>query len=110
MASDQRWTGGIANREWRSGTKPEQPVDTDGVKRQVAEYIADCVKNHLTSNETGCLKVVFHKTGAQKQAVIWAFREQKAQQYDAAEQRGTDTARRVLAEHAARAAMPGVTG
>jgi hypothetical protein len=103
VASDQRWTGGIANREWQAGRPAEPTVDADYITRQVKLYLADCVKNHLTSTEETCLKVVFHVTGAQKQAVIWAYRRAKSDQYAAAEQRGTETAYQVLD----RAAVPG---
>jgi len=103
MASDQRWTGGIANREWQAGRPAEPTVDADYITQQVKLYLADCVKHHLTSTEEMCLKVVFHATDAQKQAVIWAYRRAKSDQYAKAEQSGTETAYRVLD----RAARPG---
>jgi hypothetical protein len=98
VSSDQRWTGGLANREWQAGTKVEQPVDTDYITKQVRRYLADCVKHQLTSSEAGCLKVVFHATEAQKNAVIWAYRRAKSDQYAGAEQSGTEAAYRVLGQ------------
>jgi hypothetical protein len=100
VSSDQRWTGGAANREWQSGRVAEPPVDTDYITGQVRLYLADCVEHQLTSTEAGCLKIVHHVTDAQKQAVIWAYRRAKSDQYAGAEQRGAETANRLLGQHA----------
>lgn len=40
--SDQRWTGGIANREWQAGTRFEVVADKEAVLAQVRAYLADC--------------------------------------------------------------------
>jgi gamma-glutamylcysteine synthetase len=75
VSSDSRWTGGLANREWQSGNRVEQHVDTDYIRVQVRRYLADCRMFDLTPDEDMCLKIVFHAGGAQKEAVRAAYRE-----------------------------------
>lgn len=79
MPSDQRWTGGIANREWQAGTRAEPVTDPDALAAHVRRYLADCGKFHLDPKyhptEDGVLKIVFHHGYAQKQAVLTAFRQ-----------------------------------
>ena len=75
MSSDKRWTGGIANRGWQSGTTAEPVVDVEAITRAVGEYVADCRTLRRTPTERGCLKAVFHAGAGQKKAVIAAFRE-----------------------------------
>lgn len=63
--SDQRWTGGIANREWQSGRPAEPAVDAEYIISQVRAYLRDCERfrgilsaaDHPTLRS--CLKVVF---------------------------------------------------
>ena len=74
MPRDQRWTGGLMNREWQRGTRIEQPVDTGYISLQVRKYLADCQKVNLTPSEDMCLRIVFHAGDAQKQAVVDAYR------------------------------------
>lgn len=79
MSSDSRWTGGIANREWQSGTRVQAPVDTDAITAQVRRYLADCRKfrqliGPAHPTEDGVLKIVYHQGGAQKAAILAAFR------------------------------------
>lgn len=75
MASDQRWTGGLANREWQRGSRVEQPVDSDYIALQVRRYLKDCARFELAPSEAMCLKVIFHAGDAQKQAVVGAYRQ-----------------------------------
>ena len=43
MSSDSRWTGGAANRQWQSGTRPrEEPLERAYVVAQVSAYLTDC--------------------------------------------------------------------
>lgn len=65
VASDQRWTGGLANRGWQSGTRLEPVVDKAAILAQVRAYLTDCrryqailsPKYHPT--EDSAVKVVF---------------------------------------------------
>lgn len=70
--------------------------DTGHINEQIRLYLADCAERQITSTEAGCLKAVHHATDAQKQAVIWAYRRPKSDQYSAAESAGAETAYRVL--------------
>jgi hypothetical protein len=81
VASDKRWTGGVANRGWQSGTALEPVVDADAIAVQVRRYLADCRKykavlspaHHPT--EKSMLQVVFTRSDTEKRAAIAAFRE-----------------------------------
>lgn len=42
MASDQRWTGGTANRDWSAGQQPIRVTDHERLKADVRAYLADC--------------------------------------------------------------------
>jgi hypothetical protein len=75
VSGDQRWTGGIANREWQSGARPKPAVDVDALAEKVREYVADCRRLRRAPSEKGCLTVVYYQGDAQKQAVLAAFRE-----------------------------------
>lgn len=79
MASDQRWTGGVANREWQSGTRPATVVDVDAVTTQVRSYLRDCRRFRLDPQYhptiDGVLKLVFWRGAAQKEAVLAVFRQ-----------------------------------
>lgn len=65
MASDQRWTGGAANREWQSGTRAEPLVDRDAILAQVRQYLADCRRHQAVLSakhhpaEHSAVQVVF---------------------------------------------------
>lgn len=76
MSSDSRWTGGLANREWQSGTRVEPMTDTDYINWQVKRYLADCAQFSLTPSKEDALKVIFWTGDAQKQAVISAYQQQ----------------------------------
>ena len=79
MASDQRWTGGTANRGWQTGTRPAAVVDVDAITTQVRSYLADCRKFRLDPQYhptlDGVLKLVFWRGDAQKQAVLAIYRQ-----------------------------------
>ena len=76
MSSDPRWTGGAANREWQSGTRPLPEHVSDERKRdlvaQVQGYVNDCKAHkaildsryHPTVN--GVLRLVFHRGNLEK--------------------------------------------
>jgi hypothetical protein len=81
VSRDQRWTGGIANREWQRGTRAEPPpVDTQGVLARVRRYIADCerwqhllrAKDHPT--EDGAVKLILCPDKRHEDMVRRAFR------------------------------------
>lgn len=80
MSSDSRWTGGLANREWQSGTRPQPQVDSDYITGQVRRYLSDCRKHRALLNpanhptETGLLRVVFCHGDDEKQAALAAYR------------------------------------
>jgi hypothetical protein len=65
VSSDQRWTGGIANREWQRGVKAVPVVDIEAITRHVRAYLRDVERhrqilspdNHPTLRS--CLKVVY---------------------------------------------------
>lgn len=69
MASDQRWTGGIANREWSRGHAAAHVTDKDRLMADVRQYLADCrthqailsPKYHPTL--ASALKVIHHHPG-----------------------------------------------
>lgn len=79
--ADLRWTGGIANRGWQSGTRPGPVTDADYVAGQVSRYLTDCrVHKKLLSpahhpTEKSCLQVVFHHGDAQKQLIREIYRQ-----------------------------------
>lgn len=80
--SDQRWTGGIANREWQAGRPAEPAVDADAITTQVRSYLRDCRRFQLDPQyhptEAGVLKLVFWRGDTQKQAVLAAYRQHLA--------------------------------
>jgi hypothetical protein len=59
LSSDSRWSGGVANREWQRGTRPELATDREALMRQVRRYLADCRRFRLTPGEGMAVKVVF---------------------------------------------------
>lgn len=68
MASDRRWTGGTANRDWSAGTAVVTEVPAERLTAGVKAYLADCrrhrailsAKHHPTPD--GACKAVFHRT------------------------------------------------
>lgn len=80
MASDQRWTGGIANREWSRGHSAGHLIDRDRLTADVRRYLADCRthRNLLTAKyhptEDGALKAIFHRGGEEEAVIRAAFR------------------------------------
>lgn len=75
MSGDRRWTGGVANREWQSGARLEQPLDEDYITGQVKAYLRDCRRSpHLDPKyhptASGAVKVVY----GPEQAVRAAYR------------------------------------
>lgn len=75
MSRDLRRTGSIANYEWQTGTRVEQPVDTEYITGQVRRYLRDCTRFRLVPSQGTCLKVVFHANSAQEAAITGAFQE-----------------------------------
>jgi hypothetical protein len=80
VSSDSRWTGGLANREWQSGTRPQPQVDTDYITAQVRRYLRDCRKHRAILSpyhptEAGLLRVVFCHGDGEKQAALTAYRQ-----------------------------------
>jgi hypothetical protein len=82
MSSDQRWTGGAANRQWQSGTQPVAvPIDSVYLAGQIRQYLMDCYthravlnrKHHPTAD--GILVMVPYQGDAQKAQVLAAYRE-----------------------------------
>jgi hypothetical protein len=79
--TDLRWTGGIANRGWQSGTRPGPVTDADDLAAQVSRYLTDCRRhrkllspaNHPTLKS--CLQVVFHHGDAQKRLIGDIYRQ-----------------------------------
>ena len=71
------WTGGIANREYRRGTRTE-PVLTEELRRrlagQVKNYLADARKFRLKPSEERCLAVVYTANDKQKKYVADEYR------------------------------------
>lgn len=80
MASDQRWTGGIANREWSRGHSAGHLIDRDRLTADVRRYLADCRthRNLLTAKyhptEDGALKAIYHRSGEEADVIRAAFR------------------------------------
>ena len=70
------WTGGSANRQYRSGTPAAPVADVDEITAKVREYLFDCARFRLEPTEKGCLREVYHQGDAQKKAVIAAYQEQ----------------------------------
>ncbi|HEX4830293.1 MAG TPA: hypothetical protein VH478_04285 [Trebonia sp.] len=66
MASDQRWTGGIANRDWSAGHAPARDIPAAQLASGVKAYLADCDRHramlspayHPTAG--GACKAVYH--------------------------------------------------
>lgn len=69
MASDQRWTGGIANREWTRGHAAPHLTGKDRLTADVRTYLADCRKHQALLTPAyhptlaGALKVIHHYPG-----------------------------------------------
>jgi len=82
MSSDQRWTGGTANREWQRGTRHDPPPDLNTIRSLVRNYLADCASYRDLLNpryhptEDGALKVIYHQGPDQETAVRAIFREE----------------------------------
>ena len=66
MPSDQRWTGGIANRDWSAGQQPIHVTDHERLKRDIRAYLADCQQHRAILNRAyhpkveSALKVIYH--------------------------------------------------
>jgi len=81
MASDRRWTGGIANREWVRGHAATREINRQQLTAGVAAYLADCrthrdlltAKYHPT--EAGALKAVYHVGDAEAEFIRGAYAE-----------------------------------
>lgn len=75
MASDQRWTGGIANREWVRGHAAQREINPGELANGVKAYLADCQRHQaLLSSEyhptvKSCLKAVYHVGPAEAQCI-----------------------------------------
>lgn len=81
MSAKGPWTGGLANREYRRGTRAEPPpVDAQAILAQVRSYLADCAlfkallraADHPT--EEGALKIVYCRTERHREVARAAFR------------------------------------
>jgi len=67
MASDRRWTGGTANRDWCAGVAVVPETGPERLAEGVAAYVADCRRHraflspayHPTGD--GACKAVFHR-------------------------------------------------
>lgn len=76
----------MANREWQRGTAPTLTVDVDDLTAQVRRYLADCRANRSILNpahhptEAGALKIVFHRSDAEKTAIRAAYRHYAARE------------------------------
>jgi hypothetical protein len=81
MASDQRWTGGVANREWTRGHTAGRVINHDRIKADVTAYLADCHANRALLSpayhptEAGALKAIYHHGDAEADAVRAAYQQ-----------------------------------
>jgi hypothetical protein len=80
MASDSRWTGGLANRQWQRGTRRAVGLlDPQWVSRQVDIYRQDCYAARATLNPAyhptaaGAARVIFHRGAEQAEQIRAAF-------------------------------------
>jgi hypothetical protein len=81
MASDQRWTGGIANREWTRGHTATREINPAELAAGVKAYLADChahqpilsAKYHPTQDSA--LKAVYHAGPAEAECIRTVFAE-----------------------------------
>lgn len=75
MASDQRWTGGTANRDWSAGQQAGRVISPESLTADVGQYLTDCAtyRSYLSPAHhptlAGCLKVIYH-VGAEHKAII----------------------------------------
>jgi hypothetical protein len=83
MASDQRWTGGLANREWQRGSKPAgRVIDADRLSWDVRRYLADCrahsgiLSPRYHPTEAGALKAVYHRGREEEDVIRGEFAQQ----------------------------------
>ena len=86
MPRDQRWTGGLANREWSRGQQAEHIIDHDRIKADVAAYLAaylaDCrasrailrASDHPTVE--GCLKAVWRRWPEERDVITAEYQRQ----------------------------------
>jgi hypothetical protein len=80
MASDQRWTGGVANREWTRGHAASRTIDRDRLTAQVDAYLADCRKHRAIINaayhptEAGALKIIHHHDTTEADVIRGLYR------------------------------------
>jgi hypothetical protein len=81
MASDQRWTGGTATREWTRGHPIGPVIDHPRILGDVRRYLADVAQHRqLLSAEVhptvkSCLKFVFHSSDEEADAIRAAYAE-----------------------------------
>lgn len=87
MASDLRWTGGPANREWCAGQRAGRVIDPERITRDVKRYLTDCqrfrldLKYHPT--EASCLKVVYYAGTREADAIRAEYQRQTATRLEA---------------------------
>lgn len=81
MASDSRWTGGIANREWTRGTKPGLVIDPVRVMGDVRRYLADVAAHRQLLSPVhhptlkSALKVIYHRSADEAAAITSAYKQ-----------------------------------
>jgi hypothetical protein len=78
MASDKRWTGGAANREWQRGSRAEQPVNIPYLVLQVKAYMEDCERFRAIlgpghPNWNAAKHVIFCRNDEERHAALVIF-------------------------------------
>jgi hypothetical protein len=81
VSSNRNWTGGLANRGYRRGTRAEPPpAAAQAALAQVRGYLADCTRwAHLLRasdhpTEDGAVKLIWCRDKAHEDMVRRAFR------------------------------------
>ena len=75
MPRDQRWTGGLANREWTRGHATTREINPAELAAGVKAYLADCQRHQALLSATyhptpvGCLKAVYHVGPGEAQCI-----------------------------------------
>jgi hypothetical protein len=85
MASDSRWTGAVANREWQRGTKAAAPpIDSAYLAAQISAYLSDCYAARGVLNSDyhptadGAVKLIPHANKEQAEQIREAFHAETA--------------------------------
>ena len=82
MPRDQRWTGGLANREWSRGQQAEHIIDHDRIKADVAAYLAayrasrPILRPSDHPTEEGCLKVIYQRWPEERAVIAAEYQRQ----------------------------------